>query len=154
MMSNIKDKKRKNDDDELSEHFQNAEIVIRQESNIIFEKTIQFKTKNNNKKVFSHEFSENDVIDYITFVEKKRARNKNLKVKRKYQILLKKNKRLQIFFQNDKVNVSIRCKRSVARASNNFFNKIFQLKCQRSIVELKSTNLNLYYNKNYKEFKN
>ena len=40
MMSNIKDKRRKNDDNELSKHFQNAEIVIRQESNIIFRKTI------------------------------------------------------------------------------------------------------------------
>ena len=29
--------------------------------------------------------------------KKKRAQNKNLKIKRKYQILLKKNKRLQIF---------------------------------------------------------
>ena len=40
MMSNIKDRKRKNDDDELSKHSQNAKIVIRQESNITFEKTI------------------------------------------------------------------------------------------------------------------
>ena len=39
-MSGIKYKKRENDDNELSEHFQNAEIVIRQESNIILEKTI------------------------------------------------------------------------------------------------------------------
>ena len=29
MMSSIKDKKKKNDDDELSEHFQDSEIVIR-----------------------------------------------------------------------------------------------------------------------------
>ena len=83
-MSSIKGRKRKNDDDELSEHFQNAEIVIRQESNVTLEKTIQPETKDDNKKTFSHEFSENDVINYIAFVEKKRARNKNLKVKREY----------------------------------------------------------------------
>ena len=40
MMSSIKGRKRRNDDDELSEHFQNAEIVIRQESDAILEKTI------------------------------------------------------------------------------------------------------------------
>ena len=154
MMSNIKNKKRKIDDDELSEHSQNAEIVIHQESDAIFEKIIQSETRNNNKKISSHEFNENDVVDYTALVEKKRAQNKNLKVKREYQILLKKNKRLQIFFRNDEVNVSIKRKRSVVQANNDFFDKIFQFKRQRSIAELKSANLNLYYNKSYKEFKN
>ena len=72
-MSSIKDKRKKNDDDELSEHFQNAKIVIRQESNAILEKTIQFETRNDNKKIFSHEFNENDAVDYTALVEKKRA---------------------------------------------------------------------------------
>ena len=54
MMSNIKDKKRKNNKDELSEHSQDAEIVIRQKSDAIFEKMIQSKTRNNNEKTFSH----------------------------------------------------------------------------------------------------
>ena len=40
MMSSIKDKRKKNDDDEQSEHFQDAEFVTRQKSNIIIEKTI------------------------------------------------------------------------------------------------------------------
>ena len=93
-MSSIKGRRRKNDDDELSEHSQNAEIVIRQESNVIFEKAIQSETRDDNEKIFSHEFNENDVIDYIALVEKKRARNKNLKIKKEYQILLKKNKKL------------------------------------------------------------
>ena len=84
MMSSIKDRKRKNDDDELSEHFQNAEIVICQESNAILEKAIQSETRNNNKKTFNHEFSENNTVDYIALVGKKRARNKNLKIKREY----------------------------------------------------------------------
>ena len=38
MISSIKDRKKKNDDDELSEHSQNAEILIRQELNVIFRK--------------------------------------------------------------------------------------------------------------------
>ena len=94
MMSGIKNRKKENDGDELSEHSQNAEIVIRQESDVIFEKTIQSETKNDNEKIFNHEFSKNDAVDYIALVEKKRARNKNLKVKREYQILLKRNTRL------------------------------------------------------------
>ena len=90
--------KKKNDDNEWSKHSQNAEIVIRQELNITFEKTIQSETRNNNEKTFSHEFSENDAVDHIAFIEEKRARNKNLEIKEEYQILLKRNKRLQTFF--------------------------------------------------------
>ena len=71
--------------------------MIRQESDVIIKKTIQFKTKDNNKKSSDHEFNENNVVDYVALVEKKRAQSRNLEIKRKYQILLKKNKRLQIF---------------------------------------------------------
>ena len=70
-MSSIKDRKKENDDDEQSEHSQNAEIVIRQESNVILEKTIQFETRNSNEEIFSHEFNENDAVDYTALVEKK-----------------------------------------------------------------------------------
>ena len=134
-MSGIKDRKRKNDDDELSEHFQNAKIVICQKSDAILEKTIQSETKDDNEKTFNYEFSENDVVNYTALVEKKQTQSKNLKVKRKYQILLKKNKRLQIFFRDDEISVSIKCKRNVARASDDFFNKISQFKCQCSVAE-------------------
>ena len=40
--------------------------------------------KDNNKKNSDHKFNENNVVDYIAFVKKKRARIKNLKIKRKY----------------------------------------------------------------------
>ena len=83
-MSGIKDKKWKNDIDELSEHSQKAEIVLHQESNVTLQKLIQSETRNNNEKTFNHEFSENNTVNSITFVEKKRARNKNLKIRRKY----------------------------------------------------------------------
>ena len=98
MMSNIKDRREKNDDKELSEHSQKEKIVIRQESNVILEKTIQLETRNDKEKTFNHEFSKNDAVDYIALVKKKRARNKNLKMKREYQMLLKRGKRLQISF--------------------------------------------------------
>ena len=153
MMSNIKDRKRRNDDDELWEHSQNAKIVIRQESDAIFEKTIQSETKNDNEKIFSHEFSKNDTVNYIALVKKERTRNKNLKIKREYQILLKKNKKLHFSFRNDEISVSIKRKRNADRANNDSFNETSQFKRQRSIVKLKSANLNLYYDKNYKEFK-
>ena len=153
MMSSIKGRRRENDDDELSEHLQDAEIVIRQESDAILEKTTQSEMKDDNKKTFSHEFSENDAVDYTAFVEKERARNKNLKAKREYQILLKRNKRLQTPLRDDEISMSIRRRRSVVRTSDDFFDEISQLKRQRSVVELKSANLNLYYDKSYKEFK-
>ena len=70
MMSSIKDKRRKNDNNELSKHSQNAEIVIRQESNVTFKKVIQSEMKRDNEKIFSHKFSKNDAVDYIIFVKK------------------------------------------------------------------------------------
>ena len=82
MMSSIKSKRRRNDVDERSKHSQNAEIVIRQESNAIFKKTTQSETRNDNEKISSDEFSENDAVDYTALVEKEQTRSKNLKVKR------------------------------------------------------------------------
>ena len=83
-MSSIKDKRRENNNDELSEDFQDVEIVIRQELDTTLEKIIQSKMKNNNQKTFSHKLSDNDNVNYIASIEKKRARNKNLKAKREY----------------------------------------------------------------------
>ena len=94
MMSDIKDRRRENDDNELSEHSQIVEIVVCQESYVILEKTTQFETRADNEKIFNYEFNENDAVDYTALVEKKRAQSKNLKVKKEYQILLKRNKRL------------------------------------------------------------
>ena len=76
-MLNIKSKRRENEIYELSKHFQNAEIVIRQELDTIFEKTTQSKTRDDNKKILNHEFSKNDTVDYTALVEKQRARSKN-----------------------------------------------------------------------------
>ena len=71
MMSSIKNKRRKNNDNEQSEHLQNAKFVIRQKSNIIIKKTIQSETKDDNEENSDHEFNENDVVDYAALVEKK-----------------------------------------------------------------------------------
>ena len=125
MMSGIKDRRRENDGGELSEHLQNAKTVVRQKSDATFEKATQSETRDDNEKTFNHEFNKKDAVDYTALVEKKRARNKNLKIKKEYQILLKKNKRLQTSFRNDKVSVSIKRRRSVARASDDSFDKTF-----------------------------
>ena len=84
MMSSIKNKKRENDNEKSSKHFQDAEFVVRQKLNVIIEKTIQFETKDDNEKSSDYEFDENDVVDYAALVEKKRTQNKNLKVKKEY----------------------------------------------------------------------
>ena len=73
MMSSIKDKRRENDDNKQSEHFQNAKFVTCQKSNIIIEKTIQSETKNDNEKNLNHEFNENNAVDYVALVEKKQT---------------------------------------------------------------------------------
>ena len=70
-MSSIKDKRKKNNNNKLSGYFQDVKIVICQESDVTFEKTIQFKTKDDNEKIFSHKFNENNVVDYTALVEKK-----------------------------------------------------------------------------------
>ena len=70
-------------------------------------------------------------------------------LKKKGFVIFKRS--LQSFIQ---VNVLIRRKRSIASTSDDFFDKTFQFKYQRSIVELKLMNLNFYYNKNIKSLRN
>ena len=65
MMSGIKGRRRGNDDGELSEHLQDAEIVVRQESDATLEKVIQSETKDDNEEAFNHEFSEKDAVDWL-----------------------------------------------------------------------------------------
>ena len=58
--------------------------------------------RNNNEKNLNYKFSENNAVDYITLVKKKRTQNKNLKIKREYQILLKKIKNCKFLFEKTK----------------------------------------------------
>ena len=44
-----------------------------------------------------------DNVDYIELIAKKRKETKNLKIKKKYFILQKKNKRLRKFLQNNEI---------------------------------------------------
>ena len=90
-------------------------------------KTTQSEMGNDNEETFNHEFSKKNAVDYIALVEKDRVQSKNLTVKRKYQILSKRNKRLQIFFRNNEINMSIRCRRSAILTNDDFSIKFLNL---------------------------
>ena len=98
--------------------------------------------------------SSNDNVDYIKFVVKERTKTKNLKVKRKYLILQKRNKRFLKSIRNDEVETSSTRRRRITEIDEDFFTKTSKLKRQRSTIDLKSTNLDIYNDKNFKKFKN
>ncbi len=99
-------------------------------------------------------FCNNNKIGYAKFVVKKQAKTKNLKIKKKYLILQKRNKHLQKSIRDNKVASQEQYCKYISNANRDFFNNAFALKRQRLIVDLKSTNLNFYYNKSFKKFKN
>ena len=98
--------------------------------------------------------SSNDNVDYVEFVVKKKAKTKNLKVKREYFILQERNKRLLKLIKNDEIEASSTRRRKITKINENLLAKILKLKRQRSTIDLKSTNLDIYNNKSFKEFKN
>ena len=62
--------------------------------------------RNNNDDVVT---SLSDDVDYIEFIVKKKAKTKNLKVKRKYLILQERNKRFLKSIKNDEIKMSSTC---------------------------------------------
>ena len=50
--------------------------------------------------------------------------------------------------------MSLTRRRRITKIDENFFMKILKLKRQRSTIDLKSINLNIYNNKSFKKFKN
>ena len=79
---------------------------------------------------------------------------KNLKIKREYFILQKKNKRFLKLIKNNEVETSSTRRRKITKIDENLFTKALKLKRQRSTIDLKSTNFNIYNNKSFKKFKN
>ena len=96
----------------------------------------------------------NDNVNYVEFVVKKRTKMKNLKIKRKYFILQERNKQFLKLIKDDKIETSSTRRRKITKIDENFFAKVLKLKRQRSIIDLKSTNFNIYNDKNFKKFKN
>ena len=107
--------------------------------------------RNNNDDVV---MSSNDNVDYTELVVKKKTKTKNLKVKRKYLILQEKNKRFLKLIRNDEVETLLTRRRKITKIDENLFAKVSKLKRQRLTIDLKSTNFNIYNNKNFKKFKN
>ena len=84
-------------------------------------------------------------------------------IKRKYNIIVTRNKQLQISLRDNKITLIMRRDRVRKTFENNFnlFNfsfeflfeiEIFQLKKQRLFLVLKLINLNNYFNKNFKKY--
>ena len=96
----------------------------------------------------------NDDVDYVELVVKKKIKKKNLKIKRKYFILQKRNKRFLKLIKNDEVKTSLTQRRKITKINKNFFAKALRLKQQRSIINSKLTNFNIYNDKSFKKFKN
>ena len=108
-----------------------------------------FRSDNNDVVTLS-----NDNVDYTELVVKKRKKTKNLKIKRKYLILQERNRRLLKSIKDDEVETSSTRRRRITKIDENLFAKVLKLKRQRSTIDLKLTNLDIYNNKNFKKFKN
>ena len=98
--------------------------------------------------------SSNDDVDYVKLVVKKKTKTKNLKIKREYLILQKRNKRFLKSIKNDKIVTSSTQRRIIIKIDKNFLAKTSKSKRQCSTIDLKSTNLDIYNNKSFKKFKN
>ena len=98
--------------------------------------------------------SSSDDVDYVKLVVKKKIKTKNLKVKKKYLILQKRNKRFLKLIRNNEVETLSTRRRRIIKIDENLLAKVLKLKQQRSTIDLKSTNLNIYNDKNFKKFKN
>ena len=95
----------------------------------------------------------NNNIDYVELVVKKRTKTKNLKIKKKYLILQEKNRRFLKSIKNDEIETSSTRRRRIIKIDENFFMKDSKLKRQRSTIDLKSTNFDIYNDKSFKKFK-
>ena len=105
----IRDRKIKNNNKTLSQSLNNAnKIFDRQQSKQTFAKKLtnklNFQVENNANTLL---FCNNNKVDYAKLVVKERAKTKNLKIKKKYLILQKRNKRLQKSMRDKRLQKSI-----------------------------------------------
>ena len=107
--------------------------------------------RNNNDNIIT---SLNDDVDYVKLAAKEKTKIKNLKIKREYFILQKRNKRFLKSIKNDEFETSSTRRYQIIEIDKNFFAKTLKLKRQRSTIDLKSTNFNIYNDKSFKKFKN
>ena len=72
--------------------------------------------------------SSNDNVDYVELVVKERTKTKNLKIKKEYFILQKRNRRFLKSIKNDKIETSSTRRRRITEIDENFFIKVLKLK--------------------------
>ena len=96
----------------------------------------------------------NDNVDYVELAVKERTKTKNLKAKKKYFILQERNRQFLKSIKNDEIETSSTRRRKITKTDKNLLTKISKLKRQRSTINLKSTNFDIYNDKSFKKFKN
>jgi hypothetical protein len=94
-----------------------------------------------------------DEIDYAELAARERARTKNLEAKREYLISQERNRRLQEPLRDDEVAPHRQRRRRASNTDEGSPHGAPELKRQRSACDLKPANLDLYYGKSFKEFK-
>ena len=105
----------------------------------------------------------NDAVDYEALTAAKKKKTKQLLTKRKYDIVVTRNKQLQTLLRDNKVAPIVRrgrARKAPESDPNPFdppFGSLFEtetprLKRQRSPLALKSANLDNYFGKNFKEY--
>ena len=148
----------KKDKNEKQTSFQRGESAD-ESKNHQKSKQILMKKFENRKNIFRNNNDDvvtlsNDNVDYVELIVKEKAKTKNLKVKKEYFILQKKNKRFLKSIKNDEVEAPLTRRRRITKIDENLFAKTLKLKRQRSTINLKSTNLDIYNDKSFKKFKN
>ena len=96
----------------------------------------------------------NDDVDYAELAVKEKTKTKNLKVKKEYLILQKRNRRFLKSIKNDEVETLLTRRCRIIKTDKNLLAEASELKRQRSTINLKSTNLDIYNDKSFKKFKN
>ena len=148
MTSDIKAKESEN---EKQTSFQRDENVDKLKSYQKSKQTLmkEFENRENTSRSDNDDVvtSLNDDVDYVELIVKKKTKIKNLKVKRKYFILQKRNRRFLKSIKNNEIETSSTRRRKITKIDENFLAKILKLKRQRSTINLKSTNLDIYNDK-------
>ena len=104
---------------ELKNHQKLKQILMRK-----FENREDIFQNDNNDVVTSS----NDNVNYVELVVKKKAKTKNLKIKKEYLILQERNKRFLKSIKNDEVEMSSTRRRKITEVDENCLIKVSKLK--------------------------
>ena len=155
MTSDIKARKNENEEQASFQRDENAnESKNHQKSRQIL--MMKFKNRKDILRSDNNDVvtSSSNNVDYVELAVKKRTKTKNLKAKKEYLILQERNRRFLKSIKNDEIETSLTRRRRITKTDENLLAKVSKLKWQRSTIDLKSTNLDIYNDKNFKKFKN